>query len=99
MLLCFSLAQGLTRPITPMGIAAIRLIGTRWPPRSNATEPLAGPPAMHAPGQRLFLDLTSVLRNRIGRRAVIAIFGVMEARASAVLKTLASGLSFRSSIA
>ncbi len=95
-LFCFSLAQGLTRPITPMGVAAIRLIGTsvatalRMPP----AEPLAGPPAMHAPGQRVFLDLTSVLRNRLGRRAVITIFGVMEARASAVLKTLAERSEF-----
>ncbi len=90
-LMCLSLAQGLTRPITPMGIAAIRLIGTsvataiKIPP----PQPLTGPPAMHAPGQRLFVDMTNVLRNRIGRRAVIAIFGVMEARASAVLKKLA----------
>jgi rifampicin phosphotransferase len=89
-LMCLSLAQGLTRPITPMGIASIRLIGTsvataiKMPP----PQPLAGPPAMHAPGQRLYMDITGVLRNRLGRRAVIAIFGVMEARASAVLKTL-----------
>jgi phosphohistidine swiveling domain-containing protein len=89
-LMCLSLAQGLTRPITPMGIAAIRLIGTsiataiKMPPE----EPLAGPPAMHAPGQRLFVDVTSVLRNRIGRRAMLGAFGVMEARAAAVLKTL-----------
>jgi phosphohistidine swiveling domain-containing protein len=95
-LMCFSLAQGLTRPITPMGIAAFRLIGSsvatalQMPP----VEPLAGPPAMHAPGQRLYLDLTSVLRNRIGRRAVITIFGVMEARASALLKTLAARPEF-----
>ena len=89
-LMCLSLAQGLTRPITPMGIAAIRLIGTsvataiKMPP----AQPLAGPPALHAPGQRLFMDITSVLRNRIGRKAVIAAFGVMEARASTVLKVL-----------
>jgi pyruvate,water dikinase len=89
-LMCLSLAQGLTRPITPMGIAAIRLIGTsvataiKMPP----AQPLAGPPAMHAPGQRLFMDITSVLRNGIGRKAVIAAFGVMEARASAVLRVL-----------
>ncbi len=95
-LMCLSLAQGLTRPITPMGIAAIRLIGTsvatalKMPP----AQPLAGPPAMHAPGQRLFVDTTSLLRNRIGRRAIIAIFGVMEARASAVLKTLAQWPEF-----
>ena len=66
--MCLSLAQGLTRPITPMGIAAIRLIGSsiatevKMPP----AQPLAGPAAMHAPGQRLFLDLTSALRNRVG---------------------------------
>jgi rifampicin phosphotransferase len=95
-LMCFTLAQGLTRPITPMGIAAIRLIGTsvataiKMPP----AERLAGPPAMHAPGQRIFLDLTSVLRNRIGRWVVIRVFGVMEARASAVLKTLAERPEF-----
>src|SRR5215207_1161251 len=95
-LMCLSLAQGLTRPITPMGIAAIRLIGTsvataiKMPP----AQPLAGPPAMHAPGQRLFVDMTPVLRHRMGRRAVIAIFGVMEARASAVLKTLAQRREF-----
>jgi rifampicin phosphotransferase len=95
-LMCFTLAQGLTRPITPMGIAAIRLIGTSVATALNMppAEPLAGPPAMHAPGQRIFLDLTSVLRNRIGRRAVIKIFGVMEARASAVLKTLAERPEF-----
>jgi pyruvate,water dikinase len=95
-LMCLSLAQGLTRPITPMGIAAIRLIGTsvatviKIPP----DQPLAGPPAMHAPGQRLFMDITNVLRNRIGRRVVIAAFGVMEARASAILKTLAQRSEF-----
>jgi rifampicin phosphotransferase len=95
-LFCFTLAQGLTRPITPMGIAAFRLIGTsvatvlKMPP----AQPLAGPPAMHANGQRLFLDMTSVLRNRIGRRAVIAALGFAEARASAVLKRLAERPEF-----
>jgi rifampicin phosphotransferase len=95
-LMCLSLAQGLTRPITPMGTAAIRLIGTsvataiRMPP----AEPLAGPAALHAVGQRIYVDVTSVLRNRIGRRAIIAIFGVMEARASAVLKKLTERAEF-----
>jgi rifampicin phosphotransferase len=95
-LMCLSLAQGLTRPITPMGIAAVRLIGTsvatalKMPPAQR----FAGPPAVHAPGQRLFVDMTSVLRNRIGRRLVVAIFGVMEARASMVLKRLAERPEF-----
>jgi phosphohistidine swiveling domain-containing protein len=95
-LMCLSLAQGLTRPITPMGIAAVRLIGTsiateiKIPPE----EPLAGPTAMHAPGQRLYLDLTSALRNRLGRRAIIGAFTVMEARAATVLKRLAERPEF-----
>ena len=95
-MMCLSLAQGLTRPITPMGIAAIRLIGTsvataiKIPP----AEPLAGPPAMHAPGQRLFVDVTSVLRSRLGRRVMIGAFSVMEARAAAVLTTLGARPEF-----
>jgi rifampicin phosphotransferase len=40
------------------------------------------------------VDMTSVLRNRIGRRLVVAIFGVMEARASMVLKRLAERPEF-----
>jgi rifampicin phosphotransferase len=94
--MCLSLAQGLTRPITPMGIAAIRRIGSsiatevKMPP----TQPLAGPAAMHAPGQRLFLDLTSALRNRVGRRAILGAFGVMEARAATVLRRLAERPEF-----
>jgi phosphohistidine swiveling domain-containing protein len=95
-LLCLSLAQGLTRPITPMGIAAVRVIGTSVATmlRMRPTQPLAGPPALHAPGQRIYLDMTPVLRNRIGRRAVIAIFSIMEARASAVLRRLAEWPEF-----
>jgi pyruvate,water dikinase len=95
-LFCFSLAQGLTRPITPMGIAAFRLIGTSAARQVGIppTQPLAGPPAMHAIGQRLFLDITSALRNPIGRRIVIGVLGVMEARASAVLKILAKRPEF-----
>jgi phosphohistidine swiveling domain-containing protein len=95
-LMCLSLAQGLTRPITPMGTAAIRLIGTsvataiKMPP----AEPLAGPSALHAVGQRIYLDVTSVLRNRLGRRVMLAAFGVMEARASAVLRKLAERPEF-----
>jgi len=95
-MMCLSLAQGLTRPITPMGIAAVRLIGTsvataiKIPP----DEPFAGPRAMHAPGERIFADVTSVLRSRLGRRVMIGAFSVMEARAAAVLTTLGTRPEF-----
>jgi pyruvate,water dikinase len=94
--MCLSLAQGLTRPITPMGLAAFRLIAT-----SVATgvgrppaDPLRGPAAFQTIGQRVFVDLTSVVRNRVGRRVVLTIFGVMEARAAAVIRGLTADPRF-----
>ena len=94
--MCLSLAQGLTRPITPMGLAAFRLIATsvasaagRPPP-----DPLRGPGAFQSIGQRMFVDVTPVVRNRIGRHAVLTMFGVMEARAAAVFRGLTSDPRF-----
>jgi phosphohistidine swiveling domain-containing protein len=94
--MCLSLVQGLTRPLTPMGIAAVRLIGSSVATAvgRRPAQPPAGPEAMHAIGQRLYLDVTTALRNRIGRRIMITVFGVMEARTSAVLKTLAERPEF-----
>ena len=86
--MCLSLAQGLTRPITPMGLAAFRLIATSVASAAGhpPPDPLRGPAAYQSIGQRLFVDLTGVVRNRIGRHAVLAVFGVMEARAAAVIR-------------
>jgi pyruvate,water dikinase len=94
--LCLSLAQGLTRPITPMGLAAFRLLGssiasaTGQPPR----DVLRGPAACQPIGQRLFVDFTPAVRNRIGRRVILAAFGVMEARAAVVIRDLTADPRF-----
>nr|WP_294690646.1 PEP/pyruvate-binding domain-containing protein [uncultured Friedmanniella sp.] len=94
--LCVSLAQGLTRPITPMGLAAFRLIAssiaaaTGHPP----ADVLRGPAAYQPIGQRLFVDFTPVIRNPIGRRAVLTVFGVMEARAAEVIRGLTTDPRF-----
>jgi pyruvate,water dikinase len=94
--MCMSLAQGLTRPITPMGMAAFRLIATsiasaagRPPP-----DPLRGPAAFQAIGQRVFVDITPVVRNAVGRRVILTVFGVMEARAAAVIRGLTADPAF-----
>ena len=94
--MCLSLAQGLTRPITPMGLAAFRLIATSVATAAGhpPSDPLRGPAAYRSIGQRLFVDITSVVRNRIGRHAMLAVFGVMEARAAAVIRRLASDPRF-----
>lgn len=87
---CFSVAQGLYRPITPMGMAAFRmasstaarLFGIR------VKDPHAGPPIFAEAGQRMFFDLTSVLRGRVGRTLLPRLLDVMEARSAGILRSL-----------
>jgi phosphohistidine swiveling domain-containing protein len=87
---CFSLAQGLTRPLTPMGVSAIRVIASSvadlygHPP----ADPVAGPPAVRDTAGRLFLDITSIVRSSAGRAVFPRVLDVMEARSAAVLRGL-----------
>ncbi len=87
---CASLAQGLTRPITPMGRAAFRLIGTSV--ATVAGHPPAdryrGPSGFADAGQRIFVDITPILRHPRARRVAVRVAGVMEARTKAVLQHL-----------
>ena len=87
---CFSLAQGLHRPLTPMGLAAIRVIGTSvvrlFGVRS--IDAMAGPPAIRDAAGRLFIDITPIMRSAVGRALFPRILDVMEARSAAVLRSL-----------
>lgn len=86
--LCFSLAQGLTRPITPMGLAAFRRIAASVATAAGFDVPDArsGPRPFVEAGQRIFFDLTTVARSTVGRRIVPKVFDIMEARSAAVLR-------------
>ncbi|GAA3834097.1 phosphoenolpyruvate synthase [Sphaerisporangium flaviroseum] len=86
----FSLAQGLHRPITPMGIWAFRTLASSvplvygrpvgyWP---GGTTPLA------EPGMRLFADITGIMRSRAGRAIFPRMLDVMETRSAVVLRGL-----------
>ncbi|WP_346958512.1 PEP/pyruvate-binding domain-containing protein [uncultured Arthrobacter sp.] len=88
--LCFSLAQGLTRPLTPMGLAAFRLIASSVARAAQFQVPAPhdGPAPYVQAGQRLFFDLTPVVRSAVGRAIVPRVFDVMEARSAAVLRQL-----------
>ncbi|WP_370873112.1 PEP/pyruvate-binding domain-containing protein [Arthrobacter bambusae] len=88
--LCFSLAQGLTRPLTPMGRAAIRLLGSSVAGAAGfrVPEPRDGPSPYYEAGQRIYFDLTSVFRSKAGRAIVPRIFDVMEARSAAIMRAL-----------
>ena len=87
--LCASLAQGLTRPLTPMGISAFRVVtatGSRLAFGVPVPDPLDGPPAFTTAGGRVFVDVTPVLRSRVGRMIVPTLLDVMEARSAVVLR-------------
>jgi phosphohistidine swiveling domain-containing protein len=88
--LCFSLAQGLTRPLTPMGLAALRRIGSSVAAAAgfDVPEPRSGPPPYVEAGQRIFIDLTAAARSTVGRRIIPNVFDVMEARSAKVLRSV-----------
>ncbi|WP_425564479.1 PEP/pyruvate-binding domain-containing protein [Sinomonas flava] len=93
---CFSLAQGLTRPLTPMGHACIRLLASSVARQAGfrATDREDGPAVVAEAGGRLFVDVTAVLRSRAGRQLAPRVLDVMETRSAAVLRSLASDPRF-----
>ncbi|MGH2451768.1 MAG: PEP/pyruvate-binding domain-containing protein [Candidatus Limnocylindria bacterium] len=88
----FNVAQGYFSPLTPMGIQAFRLIASAAASAfGNAPrDPTAGPPFLAEAGGRLFLDVTTALRDPLGRTVLQRLTGVAEARSAAVFEILAS---------
>jgi pyruvate,water dikinase len=88
--LCFSLAQGLTRPLTPMGRAGIRMIASSVALHAgfHVPDPRAGPPPYAEAGQRIFIDFTAAARSAVGRAIVPRVFDVMEARTAVLMRQL-----------
>jgi pyruvate,water dikinase len=84
--------QGVYRPFTPAGLSTFRLIasgiaaGFGFP----QPDPLSGPPVLIEAGQRLFLDVTPVLRNKLGQRALIGAASNGEALSAPLFKQLTS---------
>ncbi|MER6830585.1 PEP/pyruvate-binding domain-containing protein [Streptosporangium sp. NPDC000563] len=87
---CFSLAQGLYRPITPMGMSAFRLLSSSAMEIVGipVTDRVAGAPVVAESGGRLFFDITGFMRGRVGRVAFPRLLDVMEARSAKVLRGL-----------
>ena len=88
--LCFSLAQGLTRPLTPMGLAAVRLIASSVATGAGfpVPDPRHGPSPYAESGQRIYIDFTTPIRSAVGRRLVPRVFDIMEARTATVMRQL-----------
>ncbi|MEO5779231.1 MAG: PEP/pyruvate-binding domain-containing protein [Arthrobacter oryzae] len=75
--LCGTLLQGLTRPITPLGIAVLKAITDRKGKWDYAY-----------PGLRMYIDLAPIIRNKRGRRYLLRILPLADGRAAAVISAL-----------
>src|SRR5215216_6131278 len=88
----FSVAQGVYRPLTPMGIQAFRLITSALatlagrPPRN----PYEGAAFFTESAGRIFADITPVLRSKQGRRLFKWVMRHMEARTVPIVRHLAA---------
>jgi rifampicin phosphotransferase len=87
---CFSVAQGLYRPLTPMGLAAFRVLSSAAARLLGfpVADTLAGSHVYTEAGQRVFVDLTGTLRGSVGRTLFPRVLDVMEARSATVLRQL-----------
>lgn len=88
--LSFNVAQGVLRPLTPMGIQVIRMVGAGVSARVGfpLEEPERGPALVHEAAGRILLDLTAPARNDLGRALMRFAFRRMEARSEALLDAL-----------
>ncbi|RAM35918.1 PEP/pyruvate-binding domain-containing protein [Arthrobacter globiformis] len=88
--LCASLLQGLTRPLTPMGLASFTLMSDSARSADN------GPAAYRSAqiGMRMYVDVTPLLRSKGGRRGLLRAMKVADARSVDVLAYLAADPRF-----
>ncbi len=98
-LLCVSLAQGLHRPMTPLGLSAFALFASSAMGFAGRPQPdpLAGPRGLRTAGDRLFVDATPALQTRFGRALVPRVLDVMEARSAVVIRGLLDDPRFATS--
>ncbi|WP_104139797.1 PEP/pyruvate-binding domain-containing protein [Arthrobacter sp. ZGTC131] len=75
--LCGTLLQGLTRPLTPMGLSAMESLGNRRSPYAYVN-----------PGLRMYADLTPALRTESGRRMLLKWLPLADGRLASVLPAL-----------
>ncbi len=87
---CISLAQGLHRPITPIGIAAFRVMGSAFLGLAghSPSQPSDGPAGFATAAGRIFVDATPALRSPVGRAIMPRALDVMEARSAVVMRRL-----------
>jgi len=75
--LCGTLLQGLTRPLTPIGLSVLGSMRNR-----------KGPWLYVNPGLRMYVDMTSLIHNKYGRRYLLRMLPLADGRSGAVFPAL-----------
>jgi pyruvate,water dikinase len=85
-----NVAQGVYRPLTPMGLQAFKLIGSSMSTLFGHQPPdrYTGPAPLTEGAGRLFVDVTPALRSKLGRRLLDLATRNMEARTAPILRRL-----------
>ncbi|PVZ11162.1 PEP/pyruvate-binding domain-containing protein [Actinomycetospora cinnamomea] len=85
-----NVAQGVFGPFTPVGLSAARHFASAAAKLLGVAvdDPEVGPPMLSEAGQRLFVDITDVVRSRVGRAGAAGVLGVMERRSAQVVASL-----------
>jgi len=91
-----SVFQGYFEPITPMGIQFFHLLATSVARGFGArvADATAGPRVIVEAGMRLYVDVTPVVRDPLGRRLLVAFMSVGESRSSVVASQLTADPRF-----
>jgi hypothetical protein len=87
-----SVAQGVLRPLTPMGIQAFRVISAGFARvlGGRPVDPAAGTPLLAEAAGRMLADVTGLVRSSAGRRIAEAVLVKMEARSAPIFNSLVS---------
>src|SRR5215207_9201290 len=88
----FSVAQGVYRPLTPMGLQAFPLVASALATLAGhpPADRYAGPAFIKEAAGRHFFDITPAFRSTLGRRVLDFVARHMEARTAPILRQLAT---------
>jgi pyruvate,water dikinase len=88
MMVSFAAVQGITEPITPLGQDVIRVIFAGGGTLFGIQRTYTSQTAVREAGERLWVDITPVVRNSVGRRIMPHLWGLVLPAARQAMDTL-----------
>jgi pyruvate,water dikinase len=84
--------EGVTRPITPMGLQAFRLLVSAWAELfwgARPADPARGPAIVAEAALRMYYDITPLVRSALARRALTTLMSWADEHTAGLLRALA----------